>query len=271
MIYFFLIISIALPVLLNIFGSSFAWWLVPLYAFGIFAGLIILSLAVILISFALINTKSPPERGSKYFRYMINQLLPIVMFLARVKINAQGVEKVPKNTELFFVCNHQHDLDPAILFRLFPTNTLSFIGKKEIYTEMPYIAKIMHKLNCLPIDRENNREAVKTIIAAVKILEGKKASVALFPEGYTSRDCTLLPFRNGAFKIAYKAKAPIAVCVLNNTRSIPKNIFRRKTVVDFKVLDVFYPQQYSEMSTVQLGDMLHEKMNTELHKMRKES
>lgn len=271
MIYFFMIISAVLPVALKIFLGGFSWWLVPIIAVGIFAILFILSLAVLLISFALIDTKSPPERGSRYFRFMINSLLPTVLFLARVKVNAEGVEKVPENARLFFICNHQHDLDPVIFFYLFPTNKLSFIGKKEIYTEMPYIGKIMHKLNCLPIDRENNREAVKTIISAVKILKEEKASVALFPEGYTSRTSELLPFRNGAFKIAYKANVPIAVCVLNNTRSIPKNIFRRKTVVDFKVLDLLTPEQFSSMSTVELGDKLHTQMKQTIDEMRKKS
>ncbi len=271
MIYFFIIAGVALGASLKAFVDGFSWAFVPITAIGTFAVLYILSVLLFFGSFIFVNTEKPQKKNAKITRFFIKQLLPVTLAFARIKINAEGVEKVPKNTKLFFVCNHQYDLDPVIFYRLFPSNTISFIGKKEIYTQMPYIGKVMHKLGCLPIDRENNRAAVKTIIDAVKILKENRASVALFPEGYTSKSCELLPFRNGAFKIAYKANVPIAVCVLNNTRSIPKNIFRRKTEIDFKVLKVLYPEQYSQMSTVELGDMLHKQMEPVLNEMRKKA
>ena len=98
------------------------------------------------------------------------------------------------------------------------------MGKKDIIKKLPLIAKAMQKLYGLFIDRENDREAAKTIIEAIRTLKEQKASIGLFPEGYTSKTCELLPFRNGSFKIALKSKSPIVVCVLNNTRTLPKRI-----------------------------------------------
>ena len=69
-------------------------------------------------------------------------------------------------------------------------------------------------------------------------------------------------------KIATKANVPIVACVLNNTQQIPKNLNIRKTEVDFKIVDVLYPEQFEGMNTTQIGDMLYEKMNTALNEIR---
>jgi 1-acyl-sn-glycerol-3-phosphate acyltransferase len=176
----------------------------------------------------------------------------------------QGIEKLPENTRMLFVCNHQHDFDPVIIYSVFPDAEIGFIGKKEIYKTMPFIARAMHRLNSLPIDRENNREAAKTIVKAIKIIQDDKASIALFPEGYVSKSCELLPFRNGSLKIAMKAQVPIAVCVINNTRSIVKNMFRRRTDIYLDILEVIDAEAVETGSTAELGDRVHALMENNL-------
>lgn len=82
----------------------------------------------------------------------------------------------------------------------------------------------MHMCFCLPLDREDNRAAVKTINEAVELLDENVVSMGIYPEGQTNKtEEPLLPFRNGAFKIAQKAKVPIVVCVIENTEKILKN------------------------------------------------
>ncbi len=273
MIYIYLVVSAALiPILDNFFAilrEPYSWWLVPVLFVSFFVGFIILQMAVFAITIAATDLNKEFNRRDRFFRFMIKISLPIIIAVARVKINAKGIDKLPKDTLSFFVCNHQHDFDPVIMLSVFPDANIGFIGKKEIYKTMPFIARGMHRINSLPIDRENNREAAKTIIKAIKTIESGVASIALFPEGYVSKSCELLPFRNGCFKIATKAKAPIAVCVINNTRQIPKNIFRRKTEVEFRLIDVIYPEKYADMSTAELGDLIHEEMQSELAEIRK--
>ncbi len=274
MIYFYLILSAALVPLLNnffeILRQDYSWWLVPVLIIGFFLALVILHLCWFLLSFAFVSLKSNQDKGAKYYRFVLKSTLPLIVSLAKVKINLSGipVEQVPIDREMLFVCNHQHDFDPAIIWSVFPDSKIGFIGKKEIYKTMPLIAKIMHKLYGLPIDRENNREAAKTIIGAIKLIKDKKASIAIFPEGYTSKSCELLPFRNGAFKIALKANAPIVVCALNGTRKIPKNMLWRTSQVDFCIVDVIYPEQFEGMNTNEIGDKIHDGMLEALEKMK---
>lgn len=272
MIYVYIVISAALiPILNNFFEilrEPYSWWLVPLLFIAFFLCFLILQAAVFLISILVVNTNKPQPKNDKFFRWLLKETLPIIIFAAGVKINASGLEKLPSNTRMLFVCNHQHDFDCVVMLAMFPDSDLAFIGKKEIYKTMPFIAKVMHKLNSLPIDRENDREAAKTIIKAIKTIKDDTASIALFPEGYVSPTCELLPIRNGSLKIATKTEVPIVVCVVNNTREIPKNMFKRKTEVEFKLLDVIYPEDYKELNTTQIGDIIHEKMETALKEIR---
>ncbi len=274
MVYVYLVLSVVLiPFLDNfypILRENYSWYLVPLLVIGFFLVLVILHLAWFLLSFAFVSFKSSQDKGAKYYRFVLKATLPLIVSLARVKINVSGIspEEVPTDREMLFVCNHQHNFDPAIIWSVFPDNNIGFIGKKEIYKKMPLIGKIMHKLYGLPIDRENNREAVKTIINAIKIIKEKKASIAVFPEGYTSKNCELLPFRNGAFKIALKANVPIVVCAINGTREIPKRMIWRGCEVDFCIVDIIYPEEFEGMNTNEIGDKIYPKMLEALNNLK---
>lgn len=274
MIYVYLIISAALIPILNNFYEILkqpnSWWLVPVLFVGFFLGFVILHMIWFFASFIFTSFKSNPDKGAKYFRFAVKITLPLVIKFLRVKVNVSGkdIDEVPTDRKMLFVCNHQHDFDPAVIWEVFPDNEIGFIGKKEIYDKMPIIGKIMHRLYGLPIDRENNRDAVKTIIGAIKLLNDGKASVGVFPEGYTSKQCELLPFRNGVFKIALKAKVPIVVCVLHGTRKLPKRLFWRGGEVNFSLVDVIYPEEYEGMSTNELGDKIHAQMSEALEKIK---
>jgi len=188
MFYLYLVLSAALiPILNNFFEilrQPYSWWLVPVLFIAFFLGFVILHLIVTCIWIATANVNKPP-RGTKAFRVLANITIPLLLKLARVSVKTEGAEKIPEGARMLFVCNHQHDLDPVMLLSAFPSAELGFIGKKDIYKDMPFIAKAMHRLYCLPIDRENDRAAAKTIIEASRLLKSGKVSVGLFPEGYT--------------------------------------------------------------------------------------
>lgn len=270
----YLVISAVLLLVINnftpIFNAAYSWWLTPLLFLAFYLGFIILQMLVFFGAIVFTNVEKSADKGSRFFRFMVKISLPVILTAALVKIDKKGLDReLPENTKMLFVCNHQHDFDPIIMLSVFPDSEIGFIGKKEIYETRPIVKRAMHRLHSLPIDRENDREAAKTIINAIKLIKDDKASIALFPEGYVSKSCELLPFRNGSLKIATKAKVPIVVCAINNTRALPKNIFRRKTTVEFRLLDIIYPEQFEGMNTAAIGDIIHNKMEEALTDMRK--
>ena len=267
----YLVISAGLTLILgnffDILRESYSWWLVPTLLVGFTLGLLIIHALLIVLTVITTNLNKPPKMTS-FFRWLVKGALPIMLGGLRVKVEYEGMEKFPEDSKALFVCNHQHDFDPAIIINAFSDSHIAFIGKKDIYTEMPFIARAMHRLECLPIDRENDREAAKTIIKAIKQLKEGETSIGLFPEGYTSKTGELLPFRNGSLKIALKSGAPIVVCVIDNMKDIHKRLFFKKNVVKFRLIDVIENERYKDLNTGELGDMIHTQMENALNEMR---
>lgn len=258
-------LSSLLAALENLFKPLKLLWVVPTTFVSTYISLILLFALVLVIEILLTDVNKPIKHSSKAFRYLIEQLLCIAVPLLGVKIHATGLSKVPTNCRFLLVSNHLHDFDPAIFMYCLPKAELAFVGKKEIYTNMTFIAKAMHRLNGLPIDRENPRNAVATINKSAENITSNTVSMAIFPEGYCSLSGELLDFRNGAFKIAKKAHCPIVVGTLKNTKQIVKNMFRRKTDVYLDILEVVPAEMVDELSTAELGEKIHKLMSDNLN------
>ncbi len=241
-------------------------WLLPAGFAGSFLGLAILVFVVVMISCAVVRLDRPQEKDSPYYRWLIRLLAEAAHTIVGMRVHATGLEKTPKDGRFLLVCNHLHDFDPVVLLHHFRNSQLAFISKRENST-MFVVGKVMHKIQCQLINRENDREALKTILSCIRILKEDKASIAVFPEGYTSRDHKFHTFRSGVFKIAQKANVPVVVCTVTNTHKVLGNLKRLKTTdIDLHLLDVITPEQYAGMTTVELGHLVHEMMAKDLGK-----
>lgn len=265
----YVVLSAITMLLLNIpfdiFMSSHSWYSAPLIFVGLIFGYILLAILILFVMTTTVNLNKPP-RDTAIFRFFVDMFLKTVFGLFGVKIHTTGLDKVPDDERFLLVCNHIHDFDPAIIYWALPDKRLSFIAKKEVRELYPIVYKILHKLGGLPIDRENNREAAKTVINATKLIKSGTNSVAVFPEGYI-KGGELQPIRNGSLKIATKANAKIVVCSLVGTRDIIKNLFKRKTDIYFDVLDVI--DTADNAHTVELGDQIHEMMRKSIESHKK--
>lgn len=229
-------------------------WRVPLIAVGCFLALVLLFLLVVYISTLFVDMRKKQDKPSSYFRFLLNQFSVVTLTFAGVHVHTSGLDKVPRGSRFMLVCNHRFFIDPLIFYYAMPWADLAFIAKKEAF-RIPVVSQVMHEVLCLPIDRDNDREALKTILKAIELLKQNKASIAVFPEGGTNRTGEmLLPFRNGAFKIAQKAQVPIVVCALTNSGAIKKNMFRRRTDVYLDVIDVLQPDDFCAEKTPEIGE-----------------
>ena len=170
----------------------------------------------------------------------------------------------PKDGRFLLVCNHINDIDPAVLLKFFKKSQLAFISKQENRTKF-VIGPVMHKILCQPINRENDREALKTILKCIQIIKEDKASIAVFPEGYTSMDGLLHPFRCGVFKIAQKANVPIVVCTLQDTQYVLKNALKLKpSKVELHLVGVIPAEELKGRTAVDIGEQVHKMMAEDL-------
>lgn len=245
--------------------ESLAWlWLLPVGFLGSLLVLAILFFLVLWLSCQFVDIEKPQEKDSKFHRFMVVHTARLVHTILRMRMHTRGLEQTPKDGRFLLVCNHINDLDPVTLLAHFPKSQLAFISKRE-NGSMFIVGKIMHKIQCQRINRENDKEALRTIINCIKIIQEDKASIGVFPEGYTSLDGLLHPFRSGVFKIAQKANVPIVVCTVQNTNKVFRNIKKLKaTDVHLHLIKVLQPEEFAGMTAVEVGDLVHKMMAEDL-------
>lgn len=260
------VFSAAVSAACNWFAGWAVLWQLPLLFVGCFLGLVLLFLLVLVVSCLFVDPKKLVEKPSPYFRFLLNQFSQLAFDLGGVRVHVTGLEKVPRKGRFLLISNHLFAFDPIVFYYAMPWAELAFISKTENFS-LYIVAQVMRKILCLPLDRNNDREALKAILKAIQFIKEDKASIAVFPEGGMSKSGLLQPFRNGAFKIAQKANVPIVVCALSNTKAILKNMFRRRTDVHLDVLDVIPAETVASLkTTVEIGDYAHKILSEGLAK-----
>ena len=244
--------------------AGFSWlWVLPVFM-ALYLLVLGLAFGFLWLCCRAVDMEKEQEEDSKFYRSIMYVYIEALISLVGVRLHTQGLEKIPKDGRFLLVCNHLFLADPGVLLHCFKRSQLAFITKKENQS-MFLIGPIMHKILCQPIDRENDRAALKTILKCISLIKEDKVSIGVFPEGYTSKDGKLHPFRPGVFKIAQKTGVPIVVCTIQNTRPIFRNLKKlKKTDVELHLVDVIVPEEYKGMSTVELSDCVYERMIADL-------
>lgn len=245
--------------------ESYHWlWQLPLFSLVTLLLLLLGAFVFLLILCARVDLEQEQEADSPLYRKVTEAYVASALPVLRVNVTVKGMDKVPVGRRFMLVCNHCNDIDPVILLEKFAGHQLAFISKKE-NKNMFLVGKLMHKLQCQLIDRENDREALKTIIKCIRLLKEDKASIGVFPEGYVHPDRKLHPFRAGVFKIAQKAQVPIVVCTLTNTENAIKNLLHYKpSDICLSVLTVLEPETFEKKKTVELAQQIYRMMAEDL-------
>ncbi len=246
--------------------SGLAWlWLLPVSFLGMLLLQALLAFAFLLYLCSRVDQNVPQEEDDPLYRRVINLYLESILPCVRVHVKSSGLEKIPQDRRFLLVCNHNNNSDPIILMWAFRKQQLAFISKKE-NKSMFVVGPMMHKLQCQLLDRENDREALKTILRCIQILKEDKVSIAVFPEGgILSDDEKLHPFRPGVFKIAQKAKVPIVVCTLRNTLHVMHNVTHfKRSDVELRLLEVIEPEALTGVTTVDIANRVHRIMADDL-------
>lgn len=245
--------------------ESLAWlWLLPVGFLGGFLTAFLLMFLFIYILVSRVDTSVPQEHDDPFFRKVTYLYAEAILPLLRMKVHTRGLEKTPREGRFLLVCNHLFELDPVVLYAYFQQSQLAFISKRE-NNDMFIIGRLMHRLMAQLINRENDREALKTILKCVQLLQEDEVSIAVFPEGYISKNHHLMHFRSGALKIATKAKVPIVVCTIQGTDKVLGNIKRlRSTPIELHLLDVITPEEMRGRTTTDIGEQIYRMMAADL-------
>lgn len=245
--------------------SGFIWlWMLPLCFVGVLLLLTALWFLLMILMSKCVDMEKEQKEDSVLYRWVIRLTVDALIPLLGVRIHTQGFEQAIPEGRFLLVCNHLHDIDPAILLRYFPRSQLAFIAKREVkqmFLVGPFLKKTLGQF----VNRENDREALKAILECIRLVKEDKASVAVFPEGYVSLDHLLHPFRAGVFKIAQKAKIPIVVCTLRDTYSALEKVKKLQGAdIHLHLVGVIPAEQLENVTTVEIAQRIHAMMAQDL-------
>lgn len=142
--------------------------------------------------------------GEDWARYTIHKAL-------NMNVAVIGKENIP-DEPCCYMGNHTSILDIPLLIDS-AGKCMGFVAKKEM-VKTPILGYWMKNYNCVPLDRENAREAIKAIREGANNIKNGY-SMAIFPEGTRSKDGKLREFKKGSLKLATMAKAPVVPVSIN--------------------------------------------------------
>ena len=245
-------------------SQDLSFFVIPWLYLGSFAACLVLALLFLCAVSLPVNIRKPQHEDSPFYRSVMYLYIELAMQLAGVKMEVSGLEHTPRSGRFLLVCNHQSEADPGILHHYFRASQLAFISKQEAAT-MPFVGKFMHKTLCQMVNRENDREALKTIIKCIQIVREDKASIGVFPEGGILVKDKLSHFRSGVFKIAQKANVPIVVCTLKGTSDLLPHLKKLKvTKVRLHLVGVIPTWETEGKTTVEIADRVYGMMLEDL-------
>lgn len=265
--YIYLLTSFILSILIMLKTEQFG----KIYGFLLLAVLITvcytLLFALHILIFALIgftiHTDKLPESIHNIYRKIGFDTLKVFLDTLQVHVHANGMERVPDG-KFLLVCNHLTAFDPMIELLLFKKYNLAFVSKQE-NMRIPFVGRYMSAVGCIPLNREDAREALKSINKAADYIITGKANMGIYPEGRVNKsEDVLLPFRNGAFRIAKKADVPILVATIRGTEAIRHQFLRRRTQVYVDVLEVVPEETVKSSSTTELSNLCRDIMEKHL-------
>ena len=161
--------------------------------------------------------------GGRLQHYCMRRWSRDNLWLSRARVEIEGLEHINTSGPQLLVANHTGLHDILSLAACLPIQ-FRWVAKKSLF-RIPFMGWHMRRSGYIPIDRENRRDAARSIIAAAQIIRGGVNAIA-FPEGTRSRNGELGKFHSGAFALALRTGVPLVPVSLEGSHRviIPKTL-----------------------------------------------
>jgi 1-acyl-sn-glycerol-3-phosphate acyltransferase len=157
---------------------------------------------------------APFDRGHYAVGYLFRQI-PVVMAglnpLWRFRVT--GTMPADPRRPYVVVSNHESFVDILLISHL-PWE-MKWLSKAELF-RIPVLGWLLRLAGDIPIQRGFGPSAAEAIAKCREVL-ANRVSVMIFPEGTRSTTADLLPFKDGAFRLAIDAGVPILPLVVHGT------------------------------------------------------
>lgn len=133
-------------------------------------------------------------------------------------------EPMKKGQSYMLVANHTSMTD-IMMMLLISRNPFVFVGKKEL-AKIPVFG-FFYKRTCILVDRNNPRSRKEVFDRARKRMQDG-VGICIFPEGGVPEqdDVVMLPFKDGAFRLAIEHHIPLLpITLFDNRKRFPFEFF----------------------------------------------
>lgn len=203
------------------------------------------------------------ERHSQSFseerRYrMAQKCIHIMMRNGRIETESTGQELLPEEGGYIMYSNHQGKYDTLGIMISHPKPCT--IVMDAYRSKLPIVDPFIDLVKGQRLDKTDMKSQMKTILKIADEVKGGRRYI-IFPEGgYDNNKNELQDFRPGSFKCAVKVKAPIVpVAIIDSYKPFGINSLRKvKTQVHF-LAPIFF-EEYSEMTTPQIAELVRERI-----------
>lgn len=210
------------------------WWILPVLLGAFVFWNLIYVLYVFLICKRVDMTKDYPTIDP-FYRKNVLVFVDWLLAVCGVKVERLGTEWLPEGAFLL-VSNHRSGFDPLATIHAFRDDSLAFISKPENIYKL-FLGAAAYRAGFLPIDRDNARNALKTINEAAERMKNHVCSYAIYPEGTRSKTGDLQDFHHGSYKAAQKAHVPVVIMATEGTEQVLKRFPFRRTKVTLTILE----------------------------------
>lgn len=225
---------------------------------------LILSIPIFLVEW-IIGKWNPKLRDYSSLR-IVQWGFKVILKITGVRTTVIGEENIPDEPVLF-IGNHRSFFDILLTYSRCKRLT-GYIAKKEM-ERIPLLSTWMRFVYCLFLDRENPKEGLKTILQAIEYIK-QGISICIFPEGTRNKgeELSMLPFKEGAFKIATKTNCAIIPISMNHTSAIFEDQFPRikKVHVVIEYGTPIYPKDLSAEEKKHIGAYVQNKIQETIEK-----
>ena len=227
-------------------------WQAALLGLGTFVLLNFLFVVFWVIVASTVDDTKPIEKQKPIYRFGCGSCARWILAWCGVRGHLSGEELLPKEGRFLLVCNHRSGFDPIVTYPALYDYNVSFISKPS-NLKLPFIGPLAYGAGFLPINRENDREALKTILLAANYIKQDFCSMAVYPEGTRSKTEALLPFHAGSFKIAQRANVPVVIAAIRGSDQIKGHFLRLPKHVYLDILEYVPAEKVKAMGTQELA------------------
>lgn len=205
--------------------------------------------------------KYTEEQCYRYARLAVKRMTTS----GHIKTQGYGLENLPKEGGYVMFPNHQGKYDALGIVNTHKNPCAIVIDDAK--SHMILTSQFIDLVGGKRLKKDDLKQSVKLMkTISEEVAAGRR--YIIFPEGgYYRNHNTVCEFKPGCFKSAMKAKAPIVPVVLIDSYKVFEEWSVRKVTTQVHYLPAIYYEEYKNMKTAEVSDMVHDRIKSYIAKV----